>query len=131
MKIKVRQALEMAQAITQLDGWKNGSDAITPYKYDAPIRLRIAAARRQLRAAVEDYNEARNGVIMELSEGAGQLSPDDRAKQVAFAERDRQLLAAEITLDVEPIQSMMLKLDDNPIPPSTLDLLGPFLSDIK
>lgn len=136
MKVTVKAALEMAQAIGQLDGYQNGSaERLTPYKYDGATRLRIANARRKLRAIVEDYQEARNAILIEISDGAGSLSPispamshEERSKiaalHMAFDKRDKELLAATVDFDVAPLTSEQLKLDDNPIPPSVLDLLG-------
>jgi hypothetical protein len=140
--MKVRTAIEILTGLAELDGYLNGSgDRRTPYKFDGPTRLTIARARRQLRQAQEDYVEARNAALVELTDGIGELPPMTgpfesaaergtiRAKHMAFAVKDRELLNAELTLELGAIGVAELKLEDNPIPPSVLDMLGPMLED--
>lgn len=139
MKITVKQALEMAQAVSQLDGYQNGSAVLTPYKYDGATRLAIAAARRKLRAVVEDYQAARNAALLEATNGSGELPPvNDRMhpdlrqklikQSIAFDGLDKQLLAAEIEIAIVPLPPDKFKLDENPIPPAVLDMLGAFIA---
>jgi hypothetical protein len=139
MKIKLKSALEMYAAIQQLDSYQDGAARPTLYKYDGDTRLRLAVARRCLREINEDYVEARNKIIMQLSDGAGELigthpgmSEQERKdivrRNAAFAERERELLNSEVTLAIEPIAIARLKLDDNPIPAAVLDLLGDLIS---
>lgn len=139
MKITVKMALEMAQAVTQLDGYQNGTPMLTPYKYDAATRLAIAVARRKLRAVVEDYQNARNAALLEATGGTGELPPvndrtpaDERrriiAQSIAFDKMDKELLAAEIEIGIAPIPSAKFNLDNNPIPPAVLDMLGEFIA---
>jgi len=143
--MKVKTALEMLGGLAELDGYFNGAgDRRTPYKLDADTRLKIARARRVLRQVQDDYVEARNAALMELTDGLGELpSPAGpfenlaaratvRAQHLAFAARDRELLGAELNgaADIGRVTVAALKLDENPIPPSVLDLLGPFVEDI-
>ena len=114
MKLTVKDALEMLQAIAQLDGYQNGGTQSTPYKYSGDTRLKIAIARRKLRAIQEDFLTARE-----------QYNNDP--------EHDKEALAAVIEVDIEPLPSEKFNLDDNPIPPMVLDLLGDFIvmEDLK
>lgn len=139
MRITVRTALEILSAVAQLDSYADGGDKRIPYKYDGATRLALAGLRRRLRAVQEDYTEARNNLIMELSNGTGELPTvptngadrEERARaiaqHVALAVREREMLAAEVELELEPLTAAALKLDDNPIPPGVLDMLGPML----
>jgi len=138
MRTTVKIALEMAQAVAQLDGYQNGGATPTPYKYDGATRIAIAAARRKLRLIAEDYQTARNAALVEASGGSGELppisnvmTPDERRKVIAmhmaFDRADKELLAAEVEVDVATLPAASFNLDDNPIPPTVLDLLGPFI----
>jgi len=132
MKLTVKQALEMFQALGQLDSYQNGAEKPTLYKYGGDIRLQLAIARRKLREIQEDYVEARNKLLMEITDGVGELptlpSGPERAvmlrKHVEFAKREEALLEAEVDVDIKPIPAEALKLDENPIPLTVLDLLG-------
>jgi len=134
LKITIKAALEMLQAIGQLDGYQNGTDKLTLYKYPGDVRLKIAMARRKLRAVEEDYREARNQMIMELTDGIGALpalgpqsTKEDLAKSFEFSRRDREMLKEEVSLDIDAIPAASFNLDENPIPPTVLDLLGDFI----
>jgi hypothetical protein len=138
MKITVKSALEMLQAITQLDSYQNGADKPTLYRYGGDTRLRIAIARRKLRQVQEDYTDARNAMLLELTDGGGDLPAIDNmmdaaerkaavAQHVEFSKRERELQRAEIELDIDPLPAEAFKLDENPIPPTVLDMLGEFI----
>ena|SRR5262245_39048083 len=116
MKITLKEALEILQAIDQLDGYHNGSDKLTFYKYPGDVRLKIAITRRKLRAIQEDFVEARNKAL----EQAG----DNKTE---FANTINDMLKDQVEVDIEPLPSEKFNLDENPIPPSVLDLLGSFM----
>lgn len=124
MKLTVKAALEMLQAVQQLDSYINGADKPTLYKYTGDTRLQIAIARRKLRAVQEDYIDARNGALLELSGGSGELP----ANHIEFAKREREILKAVVELELDPLPVGKLQLEDNPIPPSVLDMLGDLIS---
>ena len=138
MKITVKAALEMLQAIAQLDSYQNGAEKPTLYKYGGDTRLQIAIARRKLRAIQEDYTDARNAMLLELTDGSGDLppiasdaDPAERKRIVGlhmeFDKRERELQRAMIEIDVEPVSVDRFNLDDNPIPATVLDMLGEFI----
>lgn len=127
MKLTVRAAIEMLQAMGQLDSYQNGADKPTLYSYSGDTRLQIAMARRKLRTIQEDYTEARNALLTEITDGKGELSPEDREKMAWFLKGDKELLLAEIDLDIKPVPLACFKLDDNPIPAAVLDMLGDFI----
>jgi hypothetical protein len=125
LKLTVKAALEMLQAIGQLDSYHNGSDKPTLYKYSGDIRLKIAMVRRKLRAIQEDYADTRNQLIVDMSKGTGGIPIGPQS--IEFAKRDREMLDAEVDVDIQSIPVEALNLDENPIPPSVLDLLGDFV----
>lgn len=138
MKITVKAALEMLQAIAQLDSYQNGADKPTLYRYGGDTRLQIAIARRKLRAIQEDYTDARNAMLLELTDGGGDLPAIDNvmdaaerkravAMHIEFNKRERELQRALVDLDVTPVMVERLNLDDNPIPATVLDMLGEFI----
>jgi hypothetical protein len=134
VKITVREVLEMLHALGQLDSYQNGAEKPTLYRYGGDVRLKIAMARRKLRAVQEDYQEARNQMIMEVTDGIGALpalgpqsTKDDFAKNLEFSNRERDMLKAEIEVDIEPVPLAGFNLDENPIPPTVLDFLGDFI----
>lgn len=138
MKLTVKAALEMLQAIGQLDSYQNGADKPSLYKYAGDTRLQIAIARRKLRAVQEDYTDARNAMLLELTDGGGDLPAIDNmmdaadrkaavAMHIEYNKRERELQRALVELDVEPLPVERFNLDDNPIPAGVLDMLGEFI----
>src|SRR5262245_708067 len=113
MKLTLKEALEILQAITQLDGYHNGSDKLTFYKYPGDIRLKIAIARRKFRAIEDDFAETRNGLIDKVGQNRDE-----------FTKAMNEMLKAEVEVDIEPLPVEKFNLEENPIPPSVLDLLG-------
>ena len=114
MKVTLKEALEILHAITQLDGYQNGSDKLTFYKYPGDVRLQIAIARRKLRVIQDDFMDTRNGLLEKLS-------GDELNKAIG------EMLKSEVEVDIEPLPVEKFNLEENPIPPSVLDLLGSFM----
>jgi hypothetical protein len=140
LKITVKEALEMLNAIRQLDSYQNGADKPTLYRYGGDTRLKIAIASRKLRAVSEDYGEARNKLLLEITNGTGELPAvngaaileDRRAavqKHLEFNAAEKSLLQSEIEINIEPLPVEAFKLDENPIPAGVLDMLGPFIGE--
>lgn len=137
MKLTLKSALEMYQAVQQLDSYQNGADKPTLYKYDGDTRLQLAIARRKLREVYQDYIDARNKLLLEVTEGEGELPSlagltsverkQAMRRHILFTEKERQLLDGEVAVDIKPLPADRFKLDDNPIPTVVLDLLGPML----
>lgn len=139
MKITVKAALEMLQAIQQLDSYQNGADKPTLYKYSGDTRLQLAIARHKLRAVQESYIDARNAMLLEVTDGSGDLPAIDgtmdakeRKSAVAlhleFNKRERELQSVEAEVDIKPLPAECFKLDENPIPAAVLDMLGDFIN---
>jgi hypothetical protein len=125
MKVQVREAMDMLQAITKLDGPEG-----TPYKYDAATRIALARTKRELRAVSEDFVEARNKLIEEINPGGIPPlngSESSMAMHVAFNKRELELIKVEVELNAEPLDVEKLKLDENAIPAGVLEGLGSFL----
>jgi hypothetical protein len=114
MKLTLKEALEILQAMDQLDGYHNGSDKLTFYKYPGDVRLKIAIAKRKLRAIQEDFAETRNGLLEKVT------GPE-------FTKTMNEMLKGVVEVDIEPLPVDKFNLDENPIPPSVLDMLGSFI----
>jgi hypothetical protein len=122
----MKQALEIYSALGQMDSYMNGAEKPILYKYDGATRLQMAIARRKLRQIHEDFSEARNSVIMEITGGEGQL--EGPKEQYEFSRRELEMLRTELEVDIQPITVAALKLDENPIPVTVLDLLGAMIT---
>lgn len=100
-----------------------------PYKYGAKsLAVRSAAARnlRLLKPHVEEYDERRNAILEEVSEGAGFIGDDDHERAAAFRKQLRALEQSQLPedLDLLPIAGDDLDLANNPIPPAVVMALG-------
>lgn len=136
MKMTLKQALEMYGAIQTLDqGYKDG-EKTEQFKYDGATRIKLAMARRRLRELYEDYVDSRNKLLMDITNGVGELpgldkpleNGMDRAgavqQHIQFAQAERKMLLADIEIDINAIPAASFDLDNNPIPVAVIDLLG-------
>lgn len=136
MKMTLKQALEMYGAIQTLDqGYKDGEKQ-EQFKYDGATRIKLAMARRRLRELYEDYVDSRNKLLMDITNGIGELpgldkpleNGMDRAdavqQHIKFAQAERKMLLADIEIDINAIPAASFDLDNNPIPVAVIDLLG-------
>lgn len=86
--------------------------------------LKIARNQNRLTPLVESFNAARNKLIMELSNGTGQLKPsDDPAVLRRFAEAQQEWAAVEEEVDLLSFTEAELNLEINPISPNVLAVL--------
>lgn len=125
MKIKLSDASNLLVALCALDGYEriikdgaNEKTALDSYKLGA-LRLPIAKNVRVLRGALEDFQRARNGLVMEASGGKGELDPKDTQANVKLGFAVQKLLDTEQELPLEPLPEAEL-LAAGPIPPSVL-----------
>lgn len=142
MKLPVKRALEMYAAIQQLDNYSDGGAQPKLYSYDGTTRLRLAIARRRLREVHDDYMEARNQLLLQVTNGTGELPAIKSAvngvdksalvaQHIQFDQEEKKLLNASIELPLQPIPAASFKLDENPIPTVVLDLLGDLIGGMS
>lgn len=126
MKLKFSQAADLLAALAALDGYDRiikdaGNERIARELYKlGPLRLPIAKNIRVLREALEDFQRARNGLVMEASGGKGELDPKaDPAGAAQLGLAVQTLLDTEQELALEPLPEAEL-LAAGPVPPSVL-----------
>src|SRR5262249_55414371 len=132
MKITLADAIRVHSGLKALDGYtravKDGQGErliIEYFKLTPMLRLAIAMNSHELMRVEEVYAKARNALIKSLSDpGKAQVKAD---KMQEFLDGDAELLKAEQDIDLTRIKAEELKLDENPIPASTLSALIPIL----
>lgn len=132
--MKMREAIALLPALTSLDGRQRvvldgGVEKIVtePYRFSANTRMAIARNVAALQAEQVSFNAARNGIIMQMSGGAGKV-PDDKVP--AFQAELLSLMEADCDgVSMRKISEADLNLAENPIPPSVLAELMPILAD--
>lgn len=137
--------LSQSAGLDILDGYQdiielNGVKQVVkrPYIFkSAKTSWNIAKIRRVFKAHIQDYTEARDALIKEISDGGVEIKEDDAEKIARFAERHNALLREEVVVE----GLLKLKLDDllnereekdkdgvvkkvsNPIPASVLEAI--------
>ncbi|MGQ4812323.1 hypothetical protein GOZ80_14040 [Agrobacterium vitis] len=129
MKLKLSEATELANAISQLGGQnkvvKEGGvekAVIVPYAFGGDMRMTLARNLRILKGHVDDFSVARDALINEYSDGTGKIDPDHpkfSALNTAMADLGKQ----EIDVDLVLLKEADFRLGDNPIPPALLSSL--------
>lgn len=135
MKLSMEKMISARAALMALDGYdkiiKDGERerAVRElYKLGGGLRLLIAKNVNLLDKEIDTFQRARNALVLECASGQEKVPPE---KMASFIKQERELLDAETEIDVVPIKSDELKLDQNPIPASVLAQLGTLLTDEK
>lgn len=133
MKLSMEKMIAARVALVALDGYdkivKDGEKerAVRElYKLGGGLRLLIAKNINALAKEIETFQRARNELVLECANGEEKVPPEKRA---GFIREERALLDVEYDLEIVPIKSNELKLDQNPIPASVLADLGPLLDE--
>ncbi len=135
----VQQLNEFYQGFLSLDGQthilkdeaaKTEKATLVPYKFGGKVRWNIAKNLSILKRHNEDFTKARDGLILELSNGKGTIDETDKDAITAANTKVQELLAT----DVEVSGLLGLALDDlnleaNPIPGSIVALLMPLIKE--
>lgn len=100
-----------------------------PYKFGAKSQaVRSAAAHnlRLLKPHAEAYNDLRNALLGELTEGRGHIADEEHELNYKFHLADQKLKRSPITeeLALLPIAEADLDLANNPIPPTVVAALA-------
>lgn len=132
-KIRNADLPELAAAIIALDGTDRAVDQgpgnparilREPYKFAGDVRARLAANLAVLAAAGKDANDQRDALIRQISGGGSSIDQKDKAKLDEFNRAAQLLFEKERTLDLSPIATADLQLDQNAIPVSVLAVLA-------
>lgn len=110
---------------------ENGQDkaVAVPYKFGSKnLEVRRAAARnlRLLRPYAEEYSDLRNNLLMDLTEGRGHITDEEKGLNARFnlalGKLDRTAIGEEVVL--LPIAEADLDLANNAIPPGLVAVLA-------
>ncbi len=133
MKLKIAQIKILNEALHSLDGYQkavkiDGQDKLinVPYNLSGKTRYSIAKNSRILQARVDDFNKARDGLILEISGGASFIKQEETEKIQKFVEKLNVL--SEVEDEVDGLLSFSLKelgleedTDLNPYPVSVIN----------
>lgn len=121
-------------AFAGLDGFnkvENGKAVFVPYKFTDEVRKKMRHWKRALRAVADDYTDATNEVVREMSPKNNDLSMELVAVRVAYYKRIEALQEVKhtFTLPRLVLDGELLNEGRNPIPDSVLDNLDPIIDD--
>ncbi len=135
----IQQLNDLYQAFTALDGQthvlkdeaaKTEKAILVPYKFGGKVRWNIAKNLSILKRHNEDFSKARDGLILELSDGTGSIDQEDGALISQLNAKLQELLAE--TTEVTGLLTLTLddlNLDTNPVPGSVLAVLSALVKE--
>ena len=132
MKLTIESAISIHAGLKLLDSYerviKDGErERVVSefYKFGGGLRLLIAKNLNHLDVVVSTFQKARDGLVYEFSVDGKAEVPSE--KMAAFGKAVRDLMDTEEEIELSKIKGDELKLDENPVPASTLSLLLPIL----
>lgn len=124
----VEQALNISGGLDQLGSYetvdKDGKPTKVYYKFSGDLRILIAVNIDIGRSVQSRYQTARNALIMQLSDGTGNVPID---KSAVLSAELYKLMNAPSRAGFERIKAADLKLDENAIPAPVLSLIVPII----
>lgn len=136
ISLTMAQVLDAVNALSALDGHdqviKDGAvekSVHVPYQFSGGARLAIAEDLRKLKAAVSDFQTARNAKIMELTKGGGAIKPGS-PEEAELGKTLTDMLAMKKEMNLTRLTRDDLGLmapSNNPIPPTDIAGLGDLL----
>lgn len=133
MKLKIAQIKVLHEALSQLDGYQkavsvDGQDKLVfaPYSLSGKTRYAIAKNLRILGVKINDFNKARDGLILEISGGKSFIKKEDTELIEKFVSKLNEI--SEIEEDVDGILQFSVKelgleeeTDLNPFPSNVIN----------
>lgn len=130
MKLSIQAASQLAGGLRGLDGYQkltsDGKPITEYFKLDGQVRLDIAIGLNRIDGALAVFNKARQDLVRQNAGDTGQIPPE---KMAEFVAAEQEMLNAEQEIEIPAISKAGLKLDENPIPGTTLSLIVPLLAD--
>ena len=135
MKFTIEQLLSLQQGLVALDsayqriiGEGKSAQAVS-LRYDLPKQTRVDNGLRlsRIEPVLAIYNKQREELVKKYGTVVGEEFKVSPQHQIAFSEENRELLAAEVELDLPALKLDDLKLDANPVPGVVLSLLAPLI----
>lgn len=119
MQLTYQQILALVEAITQLDGQHltqliegKAVALFKSYRLAHAARWALARAQGVLRTAIDDFNRAKDALIVHHSNGTGVLTPQHATFPQFVADLEK-LKAEAVELHLDQINLADLKLDEN------------------
>jgi hypothetical protein len=135
LKLTGEQMMILVNGLTALDGYdriiKDGAIEKTgheSYKLGCGLRLLIGRDLTALRAAMQPIYDAQRALLFEKSNNTGEVKPDS-PEEKQFNMESFKIMLSTAEIELYPIPTKELKLDENPIPGSVLSSLGLILED--
>jgi hypothetical protein len=134
LELDMNRMNRLATALRALDGREaiagKGDAArvvMLPFKL-GPLRHVIAKNLGVLRPHLEAFNEARNGVLREVSGGLRAIDGEKEPEKFArFSEQVDKMATEKASVELETIPLPQLHLDVNEIPPDAIEALSELL----
>jgi hypothetical protein len=124
----------MQVGLRNLDGYERvikdadrEKTAFVRYNLTAAMRRLISKNLKAIATALEDYQDKRTALMLSLITDGSDTVPDNKKGQ--FAIEDARLQKETVDIDLKTFTEADLKLDDNPIAGSGLELLEPLVSE--
>jgi hypothetical protein len=135
LKLTGEQMTIIANGLIALDGYdriiKDGVSEKTgreSYKLGGGLRLIIGRDLTALRASMQPIYAAQRALLFEKSNNTGEIKPGS-LEEKQFNMESFKIMLSPSEIELYPISTKELKLDENPIPGSVLSSLGLILED--
>lgn len=129
--LKIRTAIEIANALRALDGTKKivteggAEKAVTvPFTFGGNTLFAMAKNLRALSTIEDNFTTARNALVKQLSDGKSQVPAE---KVPEFQASLNELMEGEEEVELGMLTQGDLKLDTNPIAPAVIAALMPII----
>lgn len=110
-------ASDMLGALTSMSkGYKAKPDDKEPsfFSFNTKTRITMSKDLIALQRPVDEYSNARNAIVIEISKGKGKIE-DGTVEAIKFLEQEKELRKAKTKIELEPLKYDDLNLDKNPI----------------
>lgn len=137
LKLKLEQILPLANALASLDQGQtkiikqgDAPDKVLqlPYEFSGATRWAIARNLGALKREVEAFEKTRADLIKQISGGGAEIKKDEPEKFAKYLAEITPIVESTLKLELQRLKPDDLKLDQNPIPASTLVALEPILT---
>ena len=133
MKMKLQQVRNLATAFSMLDGSAkviNNEKVLEPYVFSAKARWNIVKNLRILNVFVTDFNNARDALIKQISNGNNEIDSKNQEQMAEYLNGLSEINLQEVEVNgILPIKLEELNLDKNQIPSSILAELGDLINE--
>lgn len=119
--MKVAELMSLQRALEEVAQ----RDSKESYKLKGQVRINIALNTKAVAQKMSALEEERNKLVKRLSTDGKQVDAD---KSDEYQASLRELLESEVDVDLKPVSTTDLNLDENPIPIGVLCTLDELMS---